>query len=119
MVPLLALVLGSGLVRVASALCAGAPLSVGDEFIPRGGQPETVRFVAAALYGRDVVGYVYQSKNKKLYAQARSGMPSADQSFLKIEPIPDHKTGQTYRYSPIVPIKANPWRDLTVILCQK
>ncbi len=93
-----------------SGNCNGAPLSIGDQFIPRGGKVETVKSIATAKYGPDIVGFVYRSSANKLYAQARSGMSLSDQRVAGINQyLPDHKTGQLYRHSAIVPMRVNPW----------
>jgi len=99
--------------------CAGAAqISVGDDFIPRNGKPETVRSVARVIYGADLVGFVYRTTDDRLFAQARSGMPARDQVLIGIKPLPPHRTGDIYRYSAIVPIAVNPWRDLVVAFCR-
>jgi len=99
--------------------CAGAaPISVGDDFIPRNGRPETVRSIARVLYGEDLVGFVYRATDDRLFAQARSGMPASDQVLIGITPLAPHETGDIYRYSAVVPIAVNPWRDLVVLVCR-
>ncbi|HET9393047.1 MAG TPA: hypothetical protein VFO29_05990 [Candidatus Rubrimentiphilum sp.] len=77
-----------------------------------------MKAVVAAKDGPDTVGFIYRSKTNRLYAQARSGMPLTDQRAAGVtQALPDHKTGESYRYSAVVPIRANPWRDLLVIVC--
>lgn len=98
--------------------CYDSQLSIGERFIPRGASTQTVKRVAAVTYGEDTVGFVYQSADDRLWAQARSGMPPDDQRAIGLTQIlSDHKTGMKYDYSAIVPVKSNPWRDLIVVFC--
>lgn len=98
--------------------CIAAPLSIGDQFIAKSGSRETVRKVAQVKYGSDIVGFVYQTSDGRLFAQARSGMPARDQALIGLTPLAAHKTGEKYLYSPIVAFKKNPWNDLIVVFCR-
>src|SRR6185437_85531 len=97
--------------------CPVAPLALDDRFISAAGTRETVRQVAQVKYGTDVVGFVYRTTDGRLYAQARSGMPAKDQQLIGVGVLPEHHVGDKYRYSRIVRIERNPWRDLVVVFC--
>jgi len=87
--------------------CHGSQLSVGDEFVPRDGPTETVKTIAIMTFGPDVVGFVYQARDGKLFAQARSGMPPRAQKALGVR-VGSHQIGQPYQYSAIVQMKSAP-----------